>query len=194
MADIGKAYVQIVPSAKGIKGSIESALGGEASGAGQSAGTSIASGIKKAIIGAGVGVAVGKIVKDSLSEGAALQQSIGGIETLFGNQGKTIEQYAADAKKSIAEVSGEYGQHAQAEGMMLKNAEQAFKTAGLSRNEYMEQVTSFSATLIQGLEGDTVAAAAAADKAMIDMSDNANKFGTDITSVQNSYKGFAKNN
>ena len=194
MADIGKAYVQIVPSAKGIKGSIESALGGEASGAGQSAGTSIASGIKKAIIGAGVGVAVGKIVKDSLSEGAALQQSIGGIETLFGNQGKTIEQYAADAKKSIAEVSGEYGQHAQAEGMMLKNAEQAFKTAGLSRNEYMEQVTSFSATLIQGLEGDTVAAAAAADKAMIDMSDNANKFGTDITSVQNAYQGFAKNN
>lgn len=194
MADIGQAFVQIVPSAKGIQGSLEKTLSGEASGAGSSAGLSIASGIKKAIVGAGVGMAVGKVVKDSLDEGAALQQSIGGIETLFGNQGKTIEQYATDAKKSIAEVSGEYGKHAQSQKMMMDNAAQAFKTAGLSRNEYMEQVTSFSATLIQGLEGDTVAAAKAADQAMIDMSDNANKFGTDIGSIQNAYQGFAKNN
>lgn len=194
MATIANAYVQILPSAEGIKGSLTNALSGEANSAGSSAGLGLASGIKKAIVGAGIGVAVGKVVKDSLSEGAALEQSIGGIQTLFGNQGKDIATVAEEQGKKISEVAAEYGRNAAAEANMMKYAERAYETAGLSRNEYMEQATSFSATLLQGLEGDTLAAADYADKAMIAMSDNANKFGTDISSVQNAYQGFAKNN
>lgn len=194
MPDLGKAYVQIIPSAKGIKGSIEQAIGGEAQSAGVSAGGGIAAGIKGAIVKAGIGIAVGKVVQGALDEGGKLQQSIGGIQTLFGNQGLTIEQYAASQQKSIAEVSAEFGRNTVAEAKMMENAAKAYQTAGLSRNEYMEQATSFSATLLQGLEGDTVKAAEYADKAMIDMSDNANKFGTDISSIQNAYQGFAKNN
>lgn len=195
MPDLGKAYVQIIPSAKGIKGSIEKEIGGEVASAGKSAGGGLASGIKGAILKAGIGVAVGKIVKDSLSEGAALQQSIGGIQTLFGNQGaKNVEEYAAMQQKSISEVGAEFARNQQAEAKMMENAAKAYETAGLSRNEYMEQATSFSATLLQGLEGDTLKAAEYADKAMINMSDNANKFGTDITSIQNAYQGFAKDN
>ena len=195
MPDLGKAYVQIVPSAKGIKGSIEKEIGGEVASAGESAGGGFASGIKSAILKAGIGVAVGKVVKDSLSEGAALQQSIGGIQTLFGNQGaKDVEEYAAMQKKSIAEVGAEFTRNQQAEAKMMENAAKAYQTAGLSRNEYMEQAASFSATLLQGLEGDTMKAAEYADKAMINMSDNANKFGTDISAIQNAYQGFAKDN
>lgn len=160
--ELAKAYVQIVPSARGIKGAIEKELGGEAQSAGASAGASIASGIKKAIAAAGIG----KLIRDSLFEGAALQQSIGGIETLF---------------KDTADV-------------VKRNADVAFSTAGVSANEYMETVTSFAASLLQGTAGDTERAAKIADTAMIDMADNANKMGTSMASIQNAYQGFAKQN
>lgn len=160
--ELGKAYVQIIPSAKGIQGSISDAIGGEAKSAGKSAGTSIAGAIKTAIIAAGIG----KVIGAALTEGAALEQSLGGVETLF--------------KENADEV--------------IANAERAYKTAGVSANSYMETVTSFSATLLQGLGGDTEAAAKIADQALIDMSDNANKFGTDMASIQYTYQGFAKQN
>lgn len=160
--ELGKAYVQIIPSAKGIQGSISDAIGGEAKSAGKSAGTSIAGAIKTAIIAAGIG----KVIGAALTEGAALEQSLGGVETLF--------------KENADEV--------------IANAERAYKTAGVSANSYMETVTSFSATLLQDLGGDTAAAAKIADQALIDMSDNANKMGTDMETIQYAYQGFAKDN
>lgn len=162
MADIGKAYVQIVPSAQGISGSISNVLNGEATSAGTSAGSTIASKIKGAIGAAAIGMAL----KESILQGAELEQSIGGIETLFKKHADTV----------------------------IKNASNAYKTAGISANEYMQQATSFSASLLQSLGGDTEKAAKYADMAITDMSDNANKMGTDITRIQDAYQGFAKQN
>lgn len=164
--ELGKAYVQIIPSAKGISGKIKEALGdapaqtGES--AGQSLGSRLVSTFKKVIAAAGIGAAISKAV----TEGAALEQSIGGVETLFKDSADTIKQYAAVA----------------------------YKTAGVSANDYMEQVTNFSATLLQGLGGDTAAAAKYANQAIIQMSDNANKMGTDMSAIQYAYQGFAKDN
>lgn len=161
-SDLGQAYVQIVPSARGIKGSITEALGGEAGSAGTKAGGSIASKIKSVVIASGIGVAIGK----SISEGAKLEQSLGGVETLYKSSADTVKKNAADA----------------------------WKTAGLSANEYMEQSTMFAASLLQSLGGDTKKAAAYADMALVDMSDNANKFGTNIEDIQHAYQGFSKQN
>lgn len=105
-------------------------------------------------------------IAGSIKSFADLEQAVGGVETLFENSADTV----------------------------IKNSESAYKRAGVSGVDYMENVTSFSATLLQGLEGDTEAAATAADTAMVDMSDNANKFGTNIGDIQNAYQGFAKDN
>lgn len=161
---VARAYVQIVPSAEGIKGSITSALGGEASSAGSQLGSMLSTGIKGAVV-AGVS-GLGAIIGGALTEGGALEQSIGGVETLF--------------KDSASDV--------------IAAANNAYKTAGVSANSYMEQVTSFSATLLQGLGGDTEAAASYADKAIVQMADNANKMGTSMESIQYAYQGFAKDN
>ena len=161
---VARAYVQIEPSAEGIKGSITSALGGEASSAGSQLGGMLSTGIKGAVV-AGV-AGLGAIIGGALTEGGALQQSLGGVETLF---------------KDSA-------------GQVIAAANEAYRTAGVSANSYMEQVTSFSATLLQGLGGDTAAAASYADKAIVQMSDNANKMGTSMESIQYAYQGFAKDN
>lgn len=97
---------------------------------------------------------------------ADTEQLIGGIETLFGKSADVV----------------------------IRNSEQAYRTAGMSANEYMETVTGFSASLLQGLGGDTAAAARVADMAVQDMSDNANKMGTDMGMIMNAYQGFAKDN
>lgn len=163
---IAKAYIQLVPTTEGIKGSISSAMNGEAESAGKSSGQKAGGGfvstLKKVVVTAGIGT----IVKNAISEGAALEQSIGGIETLFGESADKMKAYAAEA----------------------------YKSAGLSANDYMEQATSFAAALLNGVEGDTNKAADAANQAMIDMADNSNKFGTSIESIQNAYQGFAKQN
>lgn len=191
-AHVATAYVQIIPSAQGIGGGIAQALGGDAAAtsAGQSIGGKLVSTIKGVIAAAGLGAALGK----ALTEGAALEQSLGGIETLFGAGGQTIEQYAASVGKSVADVTEKYNSLMRSQETMIANADNAWKTAGVSANEYMKQVTSFSATLLQGLGGDTAAAAQYADKAIVQMSDNANKMGTDISSIQMAYQGFAKDN
>lgn len=164
--ELAKAYVQIIPSAEGIKGKIAEALGGEAETAGDAAGKSFGNNmvgmLKKILVAAGIG----KAIKESIDQGAALQQSIGGIETLFKENADTMKQYAAEA----------------------------YKTAGMSANEYMETATGFAASLLQGLGGDTAQAAEIANTAIIDMSDNANKMGTSMESIQNAYQGFAKQN
>jgi phage-related protein len=164
--ELAKAYVQIVPSAKGISGSISKELGGEASVAGSSSGESFAGNmlgkVKQLIAVAGIG----KVFSETISEGADLEQSLGGIETLF--------------KESADKVK--------------ENAAKAYQTAGMSANEYMELTTSFSASLLSSLSNDTSKAADVADMAMTDMSDNANKMGTDMESIKNAYQGFAKQN
>lgn len=167
-SDVATAYVQIIPSAKGIGSGIAEALGGDKAAAstgenlGKSLGSKLVDTLKGVIAAAGLGAALGK----TLTEGGALEQSMGGVETLF--------------KDSANQV--------------IAAADRAFTTAGVSANSYMEQVTSFSATLLQGLGGDTEAAASYADKAIVQMSDNANKMGTDMQAVQNAYQGFAKQN
>lgn len=125
---------------------------------------------------------------------ADFEQLKGGVETLFGSGGLSIEEYAQSMGKTVAEVSNEYQKLMNAQDTVLKNAGDAFKTAGLSANEYMETVTGFSASLLQSVGGDTERAAKAADQAIIDMSDNANKMGTSMESIQNAYQGFAKQN
>lgn len=162
MSDIGKAYIQIVPSAKGLEGAISGQLDGEATKAGQSAGTSIVSTIKKAFIAAGIG----KALLSTLQEGGKLQQSLGGIETLFKDNAEKVKGYAKEA----------------------------YRTTGLSANSYMENVTGFSASLLQSLGGDTAKAAEIANMAMVDMADNSNKMGTSMESIQYAYQGFAKQN
>ena len=163
---IAKAYVQVIPSAEGIKGKLSGVLGGEASAAGNSAGQTFGSSMLGKIKGVLVTAGVGKMLTDSLMGGGAMQQSLGGVETLFKDSAATV----------------------------IKNAEQAYKTAGMSANQYMETVTGFSASLLQGLGGDTAKAASVADMALQDMSDNANKFGTSAEAIQNAYQGFAKQN
>lgn len=125
---------------------------------------------------------------------ADYEQLVGGVETLFGAGGQSIEEYAASVGKSVSDVQDEYKSLMTAQDTVIGHAREAFKTAGLSANDYMETVTSFSAALISSLDGDTVKAAGVADKAIIDMSDNANKMGSAMESIQNAYQGFAKQN
>lgn len=188
---IGEAYIQIIPSAKGIKNSITKELGGEAESAGKSAGSSIASGLVGAIKGALAAAGIGAALKKTLEEGASLEQSIGGIETLFGAGGKSAEEYAASVGKSLSEVKDEYTQLMDAQNIALENAANAYKTAGLSADEYMQTVTGFAAALKQSVANETEAAKLA-DQAVIDMADNANKMGTDMSSIQAAYSSFSR--
>lgn len=164
--ELGKAYVQIMPSAKGITGAIQRVINPEAIAAGDSAGATIGKKLVSALKGTVVAAGIGKFLKASLLEGGDLQQSLGGIETLFKENADKVKQYA----------------------------DEAYKTAGLSANDYMSTVTSFSASLLQSLGGNTAKAADTANMALIDMSDNANKLGTSMESIQNAYQGFSKQN
>lgn len=133
------------------------------------------------------------LTKSALDEVASLEQNVGGIETLFGAGGKSLEEYAKSIGKSTEEAKGSYEKLMEAQTLALDNANKAYKTAGLSANEYMSTVTSFAASLKQSVS-DEVEAAKAADQAVIDMSDNANKMGTSMELIQNAYQGFAKQN
>ena len=161
---LANAYVQILPTTKGIKGNLEKELGSVGDSAGEKAGGKFSGAFSKAAKKAAKFAAIGTAIGKSLTEGAALEQSIGGVETLFKSHADTV----------------------------IKNADKAWRTAGLSANAYMEQSTSFAASLLQSLDGDTKKAAGTADQAIIDMADNANKMGTDIESIQMAYQGFAK--
>ena len=126
---------------------------------------------KTALVGvtAAIGTASTALVglgKSAVSSYADLEQNVGGVETLFGDSADKV----------------------------IKNAENAYKTAGMSANQYMETVTGFSASLLQSLGGDTDKAADVADMALTDMADNANKMGTSMESIQYAYQGFAKQN
>ena len=163
---LGTAYVQIVPSADGIKGSLTNLMGGEAESAGTAAGTKIGAFAKKALGKVAIGAAIVTSLKSALSEGAALQQSyLGGVDTLYGEAADGVRKYAREAA-----------------------------AAGISMNEYSEQAVSFGAALKQAYGGDTYKAMEAANMAILDMTDNAAKMGTPLESIQNAYQGFAKQN
>ena len=223
----------------------ESGLKGASGSANSFAGT-----MKKVLGGIAIGAAVKKITdgvvgltKSAVTAYADYQQLEGGVQTLFGNGGKSFEQYAESASDSLYKMGqrgedvlkmqkelveagydigssgadGIYGPktkaafdaYAKAGGQMVRdaydktgeaadqvmeNAKKAYMTAGLDANTYMETVTGFSASLLQSLGGDTMKAAELSDQAMIDMSDNANKMGTDIGAIMVAYQGFAKQN
>ena len=192
--DIGKAYVQIVPSAQGISGSISKVLNGESVSAGKSAGNNIAGNIVSTLKKLIPAAAIGKLIYDSLNAGADLQQSIGGIETLFGAGGLSVEQYAERVGKSVNEIQGEYDDLLASQERMFEAANKAYATTGLSANEYMQNVTGFAASLKQSVGGDLEELTRVADMAMVDMADNSNKMGTSMESIQNAYQGFAKQN
>ena len=168
----------------GIAGGIEGKLG-KAAGA---AASLVAAGV--AAVAAGVAAVTGM----SMNAYAAYEQNVGGIQKIFGNMGKSLEDYAAMTGQTVEQCSGKWQQLEQAQTTVLANADRAYITAGLSANRYMEQVTGFSAALVSSLGGDTVKAAEYADTAMVDMSDNANTFGTAMEDLQNAYQGFAKQN
>ena len=167
MPDLGNAYVNIVPKAPGIEGKVENLLsgagggGGGAEAAGQGLGKKLLSGLAKAGIAAGAG----KLLKDAFDAGGALQQSFGGLDTIYGESANVMKYFAGNAA-----------------------------AAGISMNDYAEQAVSFGAALKQAYGGDTLSAATAANTAILDMADNAAKMGTPLESIQAAYQGFAKQN
>ena len=189
MANVGTAYVTLMPSMKGFAGTLTGEFGGAGDKAGKSFGDRLASGVGGGATRSegfltklgGAAVAVGKVAATGFAAltgavtaigGAALtayadyEQLVGGVDTLFGSASGTLQQYAADA----------------------------YKTCGLSANQYMTQATSFAASLVSSCGGDVAKAADYANMAMGDMSDNVNKMGSNMTDVQNAYQGFAKQN
>lgn len=163
--EIAKAYVQILPSTKNIKGALTKEMNGEAAAAGRSSGESLGSslvgGFKKLVVAAGIG----SFVKSALDAGGALQQSFGGLDTIYGEASEAAKKYS-----------------------------EAAVTAGISMNDYAEQAVSFGASLKMAFAGDTTKAVEAANTAILDMADNAAKMGTPLESIQNAYQGFAKQN
>lgn len=166
---------------------------------GSSFATSLGNGLKTAGKVAGVALAaaatgIAALTKQALDGYADQEQLVGGVETLFGAAGQSLEEYASSVGKTTTEAEESYNDLMRAQRTVLNNADEAYKTAGLSANEYMETVTSFSAAMIQSVGGDTKKAADYADQAIIDMSDNANKMGSSMESIQTAYQGFAKQN
>lgn len=170
-SDIGTAYVQIMPSTKGISGSISKVLSGESVSAGNSAGESLGNNLVGKLKGIIAAAGIGATIKAALDAGGALQQSLGGIDTLYS---------AADGSKEAVKALEDYSEKAAA--------------AGVSANSYAEQATAFGASLKAAYGGDVKKAAEAANTAIMDMADNSAKMGTDIGSVQMAYQGFAKQN
>lgn len=162
MPKIGDAYVNITPKAENIKAEVEKLLGDAGLGGtapGKKTGSSFMSGMKTVVTAA----AVGKVIKDAFDAGGAIQQSFGGLETLYAD--------AADGAKTYAMAAAE---------------------AGISANSYAEQAVSFGAALKAAYDGDTTAAMEAANTAILDMADNAAKMGTPLESIQQAYQGFAR--
>jgi phage-related protein len=155
-----------------------------------------------------------KVEVDDSGVDKQIDKTEGKLKSKFGSAAKAVGAAAASAIAAgtaavvslVKQAAQAYGEFEQLEGgvkklfgedvkdTVMKNAEEAFRTAGLSANEYMETVTGFSSSLIQSLNGDTAKAADVADRAIRDMSDNANTFGTSMESIQNAYMGFAKGN
>lgn len=163
--DLGKAYVQIIPKATGITEKIKGEISPGTKKAGEDAGSNLVSSIKRTIAGAALGATVIKGFQSALDAGGKLQQSYGGLDTIYGDAADAAKKYAAQAA-----------------------------AAGISANDYAEQAVSFGASLKAAFEGDTAQAVEAANTAILDMTDNAAKMGTPLENIKNAYQGFAKQN
>lgn len=163
---IGQAYIQVMPSTEGIKGKLANIFDKDAEEGGKNGGTSFGKAFLSTATKLLATIGIAKIFSSAISEGGAVEQSFGGLETMFKGSYDKIVQYANESWRSV----------------------------GISANEYAEQVTSFSASLLQSLDGDTDKAVESANRALMDMSDNANKFGTNMASIQSAYQGFSKQN
>lgn len=190
---VGSAYVTLIPSMTGFAGKVGTEFGGAGIKAGKSFGDGLSSGVGDGVgkssgaisrLGSATAAAVGTGAKAIAASAAAASAAVGGIAASALNAYASYEQLVGGVDTIFGKASGKVQEY----------AAQVYKTAGMSANEYMTQVTSFSASLIQSLDGDTTAAAEAANRAMTDMSDNANKMGTDMESITNAYQGFAKQN
>lgn len=208
MADavIGKSYLQVIPKLD------TKPLGGGGTSAGKEFGAkfskafdgglgdigNVASKAFKAVAGAATVAAgaaattIAAVGKQAFESYASYEQLSGGISKLFGTAGMSVEQFAAQQGASVDAVAGKFADLEKAQDLVMTNAQQAYKTAGMSANEYMENVSGFAAALTNSLGGDTVKAAEQADVAMRAISDNVNTFGSDMESVTNAYQGFAK--
>lgn len=163
--ELGKAYVQIMPSAKGISGSIQNVLGSEARVAGETSGGNLASALKGAIAGANIGAAVVKTISSSLSEGGELQQNLGGTEAVFGNFADSIQ----------------------------KSAKEAYRNMGLSASDYMATANKMG-SLFQGSGLSQERALELTSNAMQRAADVASVMGLDTTMAMESIAGAAKGN
>ena len=154
-------------------------------------------------------VAVGNLISDAVEKAGSMivdvakqavngyadyEQLVGGVQKLYGNMGQSLEEYAAEHGGMTDEVKAQWQSLEDAQNLVLKNANEAYKNAGMSANEYMETATSFSAALISSLGGDTVKAAEQTEVAMEAISDNVNTFGSNMEDVTNAFKGFSKQN
>ena len=183
MANGGKVVVKIDGDTSGFKNAM-----GKLKGVAGTAAKAIGVGFTAAA------TAVGAIGTAAVKAQGEYEQLVGGIETLFGTGGQTVEEYAVKVGKSVSDAAADYEKLTSVQETMIDRAHSAFERAGVSANTYMETATSFAASLVSSLGGDTVKAADYADQAIIDMSDNANKMGTAIESIQWAYQGFAKQN
>ena len=201
--ELAKAYVQIIPSAEGIKGKLSDIMNSEAASAGKSSGSAFSSAMGGMLKGAGaltaaaIGTAVGGVTaltKAAVSGAADFEQLWGGVQKLYGTAGQSLDEYAKSVGKTSSEAEEEYNKLSRAQMEVLSNAKEAYKTSGLDMNTYMEQATGFSAALISSLGGDTMKAAEMTDTAMRAISDNVNTFGSDMSAVTNAFMGFSKQN
>lgn len=200
MANLATLWVNIVPTVKGLKGAVSDGLKGadnDAATAGSLMGGKLKAAFGKVVAGIGA-AAVGKQIldlgKSAFQAYSDFEQLSGGVAKLYGDAGMDVQQYAAAQGKSVSEVTATWQRNNAAQATVMNNAAQAFKTCGMSANDYMQQATSFSAALINSLGGDTQKAAAMTDVAMRAMSDNINTFGSSAEDVSNAFNGFAKQN
>lgn len=203
-ASIGTAYLTLVPKMQsGWKAQAESELtkvNGKKSGetVGKEYGNGLTSMVKKgvgALAALGIAEKVFDFGKASVEAYAQTEQLTGGIDKLFGNSGMTIKQYAQSAGESVKSVTAEYEKQAKAAQLVKDNAASAYKSAGMSANDYMETTISISAALKNSLGGDSEKAAKQADKAVKQMADNVNTYGAvPIENIRQAYQGFARQN
>lgn len=187
MASGGKVVVKIDGDTGGFKNAM-----GKVGGIAKSAAVGLGVGFASAAV-AGT-TAVAGLTTAAVKAYGDYEQLVGGIETLFGNGGKSLEEYASSTGKSVSQASAEYNKLTAVQEAMVAKAQGAYATAQMSANDYMQTATSFAASLVSSLGGDTEKAAQYADRAIVDMADNANKMGTNIQDIQNAYQGFAKQN
>lgn len=193
MASLLDLFIKI-----GVDDQTSSKIGGvakKASSAFSKIGSAAVGGMK--VAAKGVAVAAGAIATLStaaVKTYADYEQLVGGVETLFGAGGKSLVEYVNDVGKYSPEITKQYNDLMAAQNKVMTDADEAYKTAGLSANDYMETVTGFAAALNSSLGGNTQRAAEYANMAVVDMADNANKMGSSMESIQNAYQGFAKQN